>query len=124
MANKPNPMLAKIEEKYRRDYQEKLAAAYRSFEIQFEYLKQMCKDAALMAADDVFDVNEYSAEKFRQAHEYFLDKMATMVVDEDKDDPEMVWSKATIDKKLLQIQGPENFRCWDVRFAIEEKEEG
>lgn len=77
---------------------------------------QQSHDAALMAIDDVFDVNEYSAEKFHIAHIQYVNKISSMVVDEDKDDPEILWTKATVDRRLLQIVGEKNFVPWDERM--------
>lgn len=114
---KSNPMLAKIEAKYAAEYEVKLAIAQSRFMRQLDMVLQQSADAALMAADDTFDVNEYSAEKFRIAHINYVNEIARMAVDEDKDDPEMVWTKATVDKRLLQIQGRDNFVPWDERYG-------
>lgn len=116
MANKPNAMLAAIEEKYRREYEQKLAIAKANFHIMLKMATQQCSDAALMAADDTFDVNEYSAEKFHVAHMRYMNEISHMAVVEDKDDDEMVWTKATVDRRLLQIVGKDNFTPWDERY--------
>ena len=118
MAQKINPMLAKIEEKYRREYEEKLAIAKANFLIQLDMVLQQSSDAALMAADDVFEVTEETAEAFQVAHIEYVNKMAHMAVVEDKDDPDMWWTKDTIDKRLLQIVGKKRFVPWDERHAV------
>ena len=44
-------------------------------------------------------------------------QIAHMVVVEDKDDPDMEWTKDTVDRKLLQIVGPDNFVPWEERMG-------
>jgi excinuclease UvrABC nuclease subunit len=128
MGNPKLAMKAELEAKYRHKYEEKLKEAENLFvlklaEAHANYQKmlrmgmQQSHDAALMAIDDVFDVNEYSAEKFHIAHIRYVNKIASMVVDDDKDDPEIVWTKATVDRRLLQIVGEKNFVPWDERMG-------
>jgi hypothetical protein len=69
-------------------------------------------------------VNEYSAEKFHTAHIDYVNKIAHMAVVEDKEDAEMLWTKATVDKRLLQIVGKDNFVPWDERYTGERKGNG
>lgn len=126
---KPNAMLAKIEAKYKAEYEKKLAEvidefnaeleqAKKNYMIQLDMVLQVSDDAALMAIDDVFDVNAYSAEKFHKAHIEYVNKISHMIVVEDADDKEIVWAKATIDKRLLQIVGKDNFVPWEERLAV------
>ena len=128
MANPKVTMKAELEAKYRRKYEEKLkeaekellvklAQAHADFQRMLRMGLQQSQDAALMAIDDVFDVNEYSAEKFVNAHIHYVNKISSMAVDDDKDDPEMVWTKATVDRRLLQIVGEKNFVPWDERIG-------
>ena len=127
MGNPKLAMKAELEAKYRHKYEEKLKEAEKEFarllaEAHANYQRmlrmgmQQSHDAALMAADDVFDVNEYSAEKFHIAHIRYVNKISSMVVDDDKDDPEILWTKATVDRRLLQIVGEKNFVPWDERM--------
>ena len=121
-------MKAELEEKYRLKYEAKmkeakeefarqLAEAHANFQRMLKMGLQQSHDAALMAIDDVFDVNEYSAEQFHERHIYYVNKMAHMAVVEDKDDPDMEWTKATVDRRLLQIVGEKNFVPWDERMG-------
>lgn len=124
-------MKAELEAKYRLKYEAKLkeakedfarqlAQAHANFQKMLRMGLQQGDDAALMAIDDVFDVNEYSAEKFHERHIYYVNKMAHMAVVEDKDDPQMEWTKDTVDRKLLQIVGKKNFVPWDERMGGQE----
>ena len=127
-------MKAELEEKYRLKYEAKLkeaeeefarqlAEAHANFQRMLKMGLQQGDDAALMAIDDVFDVNEYSAEQFHERHIYYVNKMAHMAVVEDKDDPDMEWTKATVDRRLLQIVGEKNFVPWDERMGGNEDEQ-
>lgn len=127
MGNPKVAMKAELEEKYRQKYEKKLREAEQEFIAKLavaraDYLHkldmalQQSADAALMAADDTFDVNEYSAEKFHVAHIDYMNKISHMAVVEDAEDPEMEWTKATVDRRLLQIVGKENFAPWDERY--------
>lgn len=133
-------MKAELEEKFRRKYEEKAKELEAEFQKKFEEVKkdfarqvaeihldyqkmskigrQMSEDAAIFAIDDVFDVNEYSANRFRGQHRYYLGEIARMAVEEDKDDPDMEWTKDTVDRKLLQIVGKKNFVPWDERMEV------
>ena len=121
-------MKAELEAKYRLKYEEKLkekeeeftrllAEAHANYQRQLMMGMQMADDAAIMAIDDVFDVNEYSAKQFHDRHIYYVNKISHMAVVEDKEDPEMVWTKDTVDRKLLQIVGKDNFVPWDERMG-------
>ena len=121
-------MKAEIEEKCRRKYEEKLkeaekefarllAEAHANYQHMLDMALQQSHDSALMAIDDVFDVNEYSANKFHIAHIDYVNEIAHMTVVEDKDDPQMEWTKATVDKRLLQIVGKDHFRPWEERYG-------
>lgn len=121
-------MKAEIEEKLRRKYEEKLkekeeefkrllAEAHLNYQRMLKMGMQQSHDAAIFAIDDVFDVNEYSAEKFHLSHIHYVNKMAHMAVVEDRDDPNMEWTKDTIDRRLRQIVGEKNFVPWDDRMA-------
>lgn len=121
-------MKAEIEAKLLAKYEQKAKELEAEFKRQLEIERadnrrklmmgmQMADDAALMAADDVFDVNEYSAERFHERHVYYVNKMSHMAVVEDRDDPNMEWTKDTIDRRLRQIVGEKNFVPWDERIG-------
>ena len=124
-------MKAEIEAKLRQKYEEKLkeeqkkfarqlAEAHANYQRMLKMGMQIAHDGALMAADDTFDVNEYSAEKFHERHIFYVDKITHMAVVEDKDDPNMEWTKDTVDRRLLQIVGKKNFVPWDERMEVED----
>ena len=119
MANKNNPMLAKIEEKYAREYAALLQQAKARYLQMLDMVLQQSIDAAIMASDDVFDVTEETAEMFHVAHINYMNEISHMTVVDDKDDDDMEWTKATVDRRLLQIVGKDNFEPWDERHTKE-----
>lgn len=128
MANPKVAMKAELEAKYRRKYEEKLIQVKAEFaskleiaEANFQRMLKMgiqhCSDAALMAIDDVFDVNPYSVVKFHLAHIDYVNEIAKLTVEDAKSDPDIVYTKEDIDRRLLQIVGDENFEDWNSRYS-------
>lgn len=126
MGNPKVAMKAELEAKYRRKYEEKLkeaekefmeklAQAHADFQRMLKMGLQTSHDAALMAIDDVFDVNAYSAEKFNKAHIKYVNDIARLTIEDSKSDPNIVYTKEDIDRRLLQIVGKDNFVPWDER---------
>lgn len=128
-------MRAEIESKLKQKYDRLLAEAIEAEKKKFAHLlaeahadytrmrgigMQMSHDAAIMAIDDVFDVNEYSAKRFHEKHIHYVDEIARMTVVEDKDDPNMEWTKDTVDRRLRQIVGKDNFTAWEERYGGED----
>lgn len=114
---KQNPMLAKIEAKYAAEYEVKLAMAQAQYMRQLDIALQQSADAAMMAIDDVFDVNAYSAEKFHVAHVQYVNQMASLLLEDYEDDPTMVYTKEDIDRRLKQIVGEDNFVPFEERYG-------
>ena len=114
---KYNPMLAKIEAKYAAEYAVKLEVARTRYLKQLDIALQQSSDAAMMAIDDVFDVNAYSAEKFHVAHVQYVNKMASLLLEDYESDPSMEYTKTDIDRRLKQIVGEENFVPWEERYG-------
>lgn len=110
-------MLSRMEAKIRREYEAKLEIVKAEYNLKLKMALQQCCDAAMMAIDDVFDVNEYSAEKFFIAHTENMNEMSRMAVEDGNDDPEMVWTKKTVDTRLRKIVGEKNFAPWDERYV-------
>lgn len=124
-------MKAELEEKYRLKYEAKLkeakeefarqlAEAHANYIFQLKMVLQQASDAALMAIDDVFDVNEYSAEKFHTAHVNYVNDISQLFIEDSETDPECVFSKTDIDRRLMQIVGSEHFSSWDERYGGKE----
>lgn len=99
-------MIAKIEAKYDALFHRKM-----------DMLMQMGQDAAMIAAHDVLQLGPGRAKDFCVAYITAMNQMARMVVDDQKDDREFVYSKAKIDEQILSIVGPENFQPWEERYG-------
>lgn len=76
---------------------------------------QMCKDAAFLAANAVFNMGPSRAPEFSKAFDEALKEIALMTINDGKDDKELWHTKDTIDKELSRICG-ENFVPWDDRY--------
>ena len=131
MANPKVAMRAELEAKFKRKYEEKLlqekakyeaklALAEANFRRMLEMALQQSSDAALMAADDVFDVNAYSAEKFHKAHIDNVNGIAKLTCEDSESDTDIVYTKTDIDRRLLQIVGEDNFVPWEERYGGED----
>lgn len=103
---KTNPLIAKIEAKYNALFHRKM-----------DTLMQMGQDAAMIAAHDVLQLGPGRAKDFCVAYIEAMNAMARMVVDDQKDDKEFVYSKTKIDQQIEAIVGPENFKPWEVRYG-------
>jgi hypothetical protein len=112
-------MLAKIEAKYAAEYAAALEVVKSNYLTMLDMVLQQSSDAALMSADDTFDVNAYSAEKFHTGHVKYMNQISHMAIVEDKDDDDMEWTKDTVDRRMLQIVGKDNFAPWDERYVRE-----
>ena len=128
MGNPKAAMKAEIETKMRAKYEQKLKQAQKEFELllaqaqaDYEFKLGLClqqaSDAALMAADDVFDVNAYSAEKFYVAMVGYVNDISKLVIEDSESDPDLTYTKADIDRRMLQIVGADNFAPWDERYG-------
>ena len=119
-------LAAKYEKKVRemeRLFEERLAQERRNFLKKLRMGMQQSCDGAVMAAEDVFDCTQEQAVEFIAQHMENVNKMSHMAVVEDKDDPDMWWTKDTIDRRIRKIVGEENFQPWDQRYDYEEETE-
>lgn len=128
MASPKVAMRVELEAKFKRKYDEKLKQMQAEYEASLEEIKasylrrldmalQMSADGAMMAIDDVFDVNEYSASKFHTAHEDYVNGIAKLCVEDSKTDDDIVYTKTDVDRRLLQIVGKDNFVPWNGRYT-------
>ena len=76
---------------------------------------QMCLDAAMIAANEVFNMGPSRAKTFADAFSSALKEIATMTVQDGKSDKQLWFTKAKLDERLKQICG-ENFQPWEERY--------
>lgn len=77
---------------------------------------QMCLDAAMIAANEVFNMGPTRAKTFAEAFSSALTEIATMTISDGKSDKELWFTKSKLDERLKQICG-ENFQSWEVRYG-------
>lgn len=76
---------------------------------------QMCLDAAMIAANEVFNMGPTRAKAFADAFSSSLNEIATMTVQDGKSDKQLWFTKTKLDERLKQICG-ENFQPWEERY--------
>lgn len=74
---------------------------------------QMCLDAAMIAANDVFNMGESRCMAFAQAFTENLMKIATTALEDTGD---LEYTKAKVDGRLQQICG-KHFSPWAERYG-------
>ncbi len=115
MANKQSGFMAKIEAKHRAEITE-LETKHNAETARVVLVTaQMAKDAADMAANDVFSLGEGRAEQWTKAFSKYFHDIMELVHEDGMDDPEIVYAKAKIDERLKQING-KHFQPWPERY--------
>lgn len=76
---------------------------------------QMCLDAAMIAANEVFNMGPSRAKAFADAFSSSLSDIATMTVSDGKTDRELWFTKSKLDERLQKICG-EHFQPWEERY--------
>ena len=95
---KQNPLLAQYEAMLEKRYDNRLRV-HRAFLLA----------AAVMAADDVFALNEDIAEQFQNTCVSNLKEIATKVLEDSGDDKDVEWSKKKVEDRLRSILGNERY---------------
>lgn len=74
---------------------------------------QMCMDAAMISANEVFNLWPTRVDKFQKSFNDALMEIAEMTVSDTKD---IEYTKAKLDERLKKICG-DNFKSWDDRYG-------
>ena len=77
---------------------------------------QMCLDAAMIAANEVFNMGPTRCTEFANAFSDALNTIAKTTVDDAKSDKSLWYTKDKLDERLKKICG-EHFVPWDQRYA-------
>lgn len=104
---KPNGVLASYEAMLEARYRDKLDVAM-----------QLGLDAGMIAANDVLKMGPGRAEAFRTAYITSVNEMAKMLAVDGEDDPDLVYSREVIDRRIKAIVGEDKFAPWDERYKI------
>lgn len=108
---KPSYMLRKMNAKNEAKY-EKL------FHEKIQMTMQIMQDAAFLAAADVFQMGPGRCEAFGAAIRDYVNEMALMMYEDQKSDPEYVYTREKVDQRLKQICG-DKFQSWEERYETE-----
>lgn len=73
---------------------------------------QMCFDAAMMAANDVFNMGESRCPEFTSRFSYYVAEIAQTTIEDSRD---MEYTKQRIDDRLRKICG-KHFTPYEVRY--------
>lgn len=76
---------------------------------------QWCADAAVLAANEVFQRKGEKLVEFMEAFMRYSDEIATMTLDDAKDDKSIEYTKAKLDARLQELLG-DAFRPWEERY--------
>ena len=106
-----NDLLRRIEAKYAAHY----AALYHA---KIGMTLQIAQDAAMIAANEVLQMGPGRAKEFAMAFTEAVNDIGTMMFEDQMDDPEFVYTKARVDRRLKEICG-ENFQPWEERYGQE-----
>ena len=106
-----NDLLRRLETKAELKY----AALYHA---QIGMTLQLAQDAAMIAANEVLQMGPGRAKEFAMAFTAAVKDIGVMMFEDQMDDPEFVYTKARVDRRLKEICG-ENFVPWEERYGQE-----
>ena len=101
---KPNAYLLKL--------QAEKAAELR---LQRLFTMQWCADAAILAANDVFQRRGEKLVEFMEAFIKYSNEIATVTLDDAKDDKTLEYTKTKLDTRLQALLG-DAFQPWEERY--------
>ena len=87
--------------------------AYIDNQVNGQGVQQMCFDAAMIALHEEFGFGAERIKRFRTAMLSHMDEMADLILQDD--DPDAIYAKEVIDRKLREILGPDVIP-WDERY--------
>ena len=86
-------------------------------EHQRQVATQFCLDAAILAADAVFEPDADTIAKFAERFKEALEWLADLTVDDAKDDKEIDYAKGKLDELLKKAWG-DKFSPWEERYGF------
>ena len=81
-----------------------------------KFTTRWCEDAALLAANEVFQRRGVKLVEFRDAYRRWADYIARMTIDDAKGDRSLEYTKDRLDARLRKIMG-DAFESWDERYG-------
>lgn len=74
-------------------------------------------DAAMLAANEVFQMGHGRAKQFLEAMIKYVNEISELFLEDSKGDATLEYAKHTLDKRIIDVVGEENFSPWDVRYG-------
>ena len=78
---------------------------------------QLAEDAAFMAANEVLGLCAGRARAFGEAFVKYANEIAELVVEDSKADDSIEYAKVTLDRRIKEIVGEDNFSPFDERYG-------
>jgi len=82
-----------------------------------KFTMQWCADAAILAANEVFQRKGKKVVEFHNAFVRYSHEIAKMTLDDAKYDKTIEYTKAKLDERLKEILG-EDFQPWEERYTF------
>lgn len=95
------------------------AEAYkRNYDLKLSIGLQMCADAAAITASEVCGMPQEQAAEFLNRFCDCVNAIGELFSTDGKDDADLVYSTATLDKAVRQAVGDENFTDYEHRYGF------
>ena len=82
------------------------------------FTMQWCADAAILAANEVFKRRGDKLVEFALTMQRYSQEIASLTLEDAKNDKEIEYTKAKVDKALKDILPEEHFQPWDERYNV------
>ena len=81
------------------------------------FTMQWCADAAILAANEVFKRRGDKLVEVALTMQRYSQEIASLTLEDAKNDKEIEYTKAKVDKALKDILPEERFQPWDERYG-------
>ena len=82
-----------------------------------KFTTQWCEDAAILAANEVFQRRGAKLVEFRDAYRRWADDIASMTIDDAKGDRSLEYTKDRLDGRLRAVLPEKDFEDWGKRYG-------
>ena len=106
-----NDLLRRLETKAELKY----AALYQA---KMRMTLQLAQDAAMIAANEVLQLDPGRAEEFALAFMETINDIGILMHDDQKDDKDYIYTRGVVDRRLKKICG-DKFQPWEERYGQE-----
>lgn len=99
-------------------YMQKIQAA-QAAEISYQrkFTVQWCEDAAILAANEVFQRRGEKLAEFRDAFRQIVTEIANMTIDDARGDKSLEYTKDRLDGRLRAVLPEKDFEDWNMRYG-------